>query len=246
MIELSSTTLRFGLGCFETIKVYQNKQAGFLNQHIARLQHGAKVCGLACPNQQELVLLIKNFLSKSTFSGTQILRLVLTKEHGATPFIEPYQERSAVLKLHTSHIWKIESGSPLNCFKSFNYLKNHLAHQEALNAGFDDSLLLNEHHQIVESSRANLFFGLPGGSWLTPSLASGCLPGIIRAHLMGYLQAKEATILPKDLSSFKYVLAVSSLVEVQSVIAIDDQSFEASDLEPIKAYIKEKAFNDLT
>jgi len=68
----------------------------------------------------------------------------------------------------------------------------HLYNNELTRAraeGFDEVIFLNERDELTEGAISNLFVEIPGdpggaGKLLTPPLASGVLPGILRRHLL--------------------------------------------------------------
>lgn len=68
----------------------------------------------------------------------------------------------------------------------------------ALPAGIDEALFLNTRAEAAEGTISNLFADF-GEGLLTPPLASGCLPGILRAELLASGRAREAIVTPEDL-----------------------------------------------
>lgn len=68
----------------------------------------------------------------------------------------------------------------------------------ALPAGIDEVIFLNTRGEACEGTITNLFADL-GGGLLSPPLASGCLPGILRAELLAIGAAREAVIRASDL-----------------------------------------------
>ena len=70
------------------------------------------------------------------------------------------------------------------------------AFKEAAEAGFDDVLFLNRYQQVTEGAISNLFVE-KSGSWLTPPVACGLLPGVYRRHLLaieGNIEQREMTL----------------------------------------------------
>jgi branched-chain amino acid aminotransferase len=241
-ISLDSPTLRFGIGCFETIKVLPQKnsfKAAFLPEHIERLIHAAKVCRLDCPSKEEIESQVISFLENKVSTQMQVLRLILTKECGLYCSVEPFSQRANSITVQTSRDWIIESSSPLNKFKSFNYLKNYLACLKAQEEGFNDVLLLNEKKEIAELTKANLFFLTQDNRWITPEVSSGCLPGITRKVLIPILKAQEDVIHHSNLNSFKSVIAVNSLIGAQNITQIDDIKFEIIDVTKLNSQLEE-------
>lgn len=68
----------------------------------------------------------------------------------------------------------------------------------ALPAGTDEAVFLNTRGEVCEGTITNLFFDL-GDGLMTPPLASGCLPGILRAELVLSGRAREAVLTEADL-----------------------------------------------
>lgn len=64
--------------------------------------------------------------------------------------------------------------------------------------GVDEVLFLNERDEVAEGTITNLFFDL-GQGLMTPPLASGCLPGCLRAELIAAGRAREAVLNAADL-----------------------------------------------
>ena len=63
-----------------------------------------------------------------------------------------------------------------------------------------DAVFLNERGEVAEGARSTVFVERDG-VLLTPSLTSGALPGVLRAHLLASGKAREAVLWPADLSA---------------------------------------------
>ena len=68
----------------------------------------------------------------------------------------------------------------------------------ARHPGAGDVVLVNEHGQVTETTIANLAARF-GDRWVTPPLASGCLPGTARAQLLADGVMVEGELWPEDL-----------------------------------------------
>ena len=66
--------------------------------------------------------------------------------------------------------------------------------------GADEVLYLNEHGELAEGSRTNIFVAREG-TLITPPLPSGLLPGVLRAELIATGQAVEGVLVPEDLGT---------------------------------------------
>jgi para-aminobenzoate synthetase/4-amino-4-deoxychorismate lyase len=76
--------------------------------------------------------------------------------------------------------------------------------------GAFDAVFFNERGELTEGARSNVFVKRDG-RWRTPPLASGLLPGVMRARLMRRLGAVECALSRDDLLAADEVLVCSSL-----------------------------------
>ncbi len=77
--------------------------------------------------------------------------------------------------------------------------------------GFDEVLFLNERNELTEGAISNLFLQREG-KLLTPPLASGVLPGILRRHLLETDPTVEERILtPRDLDTAEATFLCNSV-----------------------------------
>jgi len=97
-----------------------------------------------------------------------------------------------------------------------------LRHKSTLRAGYDaawraaeaqgafDQLFCNERGEITEGGRSNVFLRLDG-QWLTPPLAGGLLPGVMRAVVLEAWGAREAVITPAMLTAAEEIVVCNAL-----------------------------------
>jgi branched-subunit amino acid aminotransferase/4-amino-4-deoxychorismate lyase len=110
--------------------------------------------------------------------------------------VSPTEERSAT--------------SLLSRCKTFAYGPSLVARRQAAAAGADDALLTSSAGGLCCGSAANLLVQREG-RWLTPPLASGCLPGVMRARTLALGLAEEATVNEDDLRASQGALLLNSL-----------------------------------
>lgn len=77
--------------------------------------------------------------------------------------------------------------------------------------GVDELLFLNERDELCEGTITNLFVETKDGRLLTPPLAAGLLPGILREELIETGRAAEAVLTLSDLASARRVYTGNSL-----------------------------------
>lgn len=74
----------------------------------------------------------------------------------------------------------------------------------------DDVVLINERGELTETTIANLAVRLDG-TWWTPPLDAGCLPGVERGRLLELGLLQERVLSPHDLGRAEALAVVSSL-----------------------------------
>jgi branched-subunit amino acid aminotransferase/4-amino-4-deoxychorismate lyase len=100
--------------------------------------------------------------------------------------------------------------SLLSRCKSFAYGASIQARRQALQAGADDALLNSSAGGLCCGTSANLLV-CRGGSWITPPLSSGCLPGVMRQRGLDRGLINEAPVNEADLQTSAAALLLNSL-----------------------------------
>ncbi|MCU9838863.1 aminotransferase class IV family protein [Ruegeria sp. WL0004] len=80
----------------------------------------------------------------------------------------------------------------------------------ALPKGVDEWLFLNTAGALCEGTITNVFVDT-GAGLLTPPLAAGLLPGILRAEMLAAGQAREVNLTPEDLHQARAIYCGNSL-----------------------------------
>jgi branched-chain amino acid aminotransferase len=194
----------YGYGLFETMRAY-GSSIFRLDRHLARLHHAAGTLGIASRlTAFDLEKACYDVLKANNVAEARLRLTVSSGEGDMTPspdtcrgitiFIaarklvplppESYERGYAAVLSSCRR----NSQSPLSRLKSTCYLENVLARKEAMTAGADEALLLNERGFVAEGSTANIF--IAGSKMLvTPSTESGALPGITREAVLELAQS---------------------------------------------------------
>jgi 4-amino-4-deoxychorismate lyase len=69
----------------------------------------------------------------------------------------------------------------------------HDAARQALTAGVDEAIFLNERAEVAEGTITNVFLDL-GAGLVTPPVSAGLLPGVLRAEMLAAGACREAEI----------------------------------------------------
>ncbi len=219
--------LLLGDGLFETFLCLEGRPQ-FFTDHWQRLTRSAKALSLAIPfSEQEVHDALCALLEKNNADPRASARLSLTRGPGPRGLMppEPSQQKpqmmltsaaapappSKPIKAILSTIRRNE-GSPASRMKTLAYMDNTLAVSEARQAGADDALMLNNHGHVACLSAANIFSLKEEGDLITPPVAAGILPGIMRKKIIGAgrelgLQVKEEA---QDLEAFRQGVCFAS------------------------------------
>jgi branched-chain amino acid aminotransferase len=142
-----------------------------------------------------------------------------------TPFsAEKYQQG---FKVGVSSVRRCQQ-SLISRIKSANSLVSVLARIEAVAAGLDEALLLNDRGFIAEGGGSNVFLVKSSGL-LTPSLESGILPGITRGVVMELAEAlgivvAEGDVRLADLKQCDEAFFTNSMIELMPLVSVRDDA----------------------
>lgn len=205
-----------GLGLFETMLAIDGRLV-FADRHLARLHQSCARLGWTCdlPELPEIAaeLLTRNQLDR----GNARLRLIVTAGSGPHNDLVPGADRlvwlaafPAVAAANSLTVglspWPRNERSPLAGLKTSCYAENLVALDHARRLGFDEIIFLNTCGQLCEAATANLFL-VKNGELLTPSLDSGCLPGIGREVICEIAGKNGIRIDQRPLSAAELVAA---------------------------------------
>lgn len=121
---------------------------------------------------------------------------------------------------------KIDSRSqPMQAKAASNYANAALARVEALEDGYDESIMLNSQGKIAEGSAENIFV-VKDGQIITPPLTAGILEGITRDSVIQIIEENGGYVIEGDLErddlySAEEVFMTGTAAEVKSVTQID-------------------------
>jgi len=111
--------------------------------------------------------------------------------------------------------------------KTLNYLHNITAKNEAVAAGFDEALFVDEAENLLEGTTSNIFV-VRGGRVHTPPCDGRILPGVARGRLLRLLgyRAHEKTVSMALLRDADEVFVTNALLGIMPVACVDEQIFD--------------------
>ena len=253
--------LQYGTGVFEGIRAYKTPEgtAVFrLHEHMVRLVASARAYGIpmsytaeqmdeACLELLRVTELESAYIRPLVFYGLGASGLnpssnpVLT--YMGAFFMGSYLGEEGVkngIRAMVSSWRRISHTSFIPTAKgSGQYLNSVLAKQEALRAGFDESLMLNDSGSVSEASGMNIFL-VSRDVVYTPPVSSGILEGITRNSVMELLRSEGVEIREMELArgslyTADEVFLTGTAAEVTPVREIDGRDVGPGEPGPVTA-----------
>ena len=214
-----------GDGAFESLRTYDLKPFAF-ERHLQRLEQTAKTMEISTPDLNKIRIGAREVISINPHRPFGRLRITLLSDGNTIITHIPYVEDDKPLKLTTSTSTQLSTRLSSG-LKTISYAENSIALRQAQRSGFDDLLFVNEFGHIVESALANVIW-FDGKSWWTPSIGSGCLPGVTRALLVENFSVKEGDITPSSLLDVEAIALTSSVREIVRIESYESKLFGPS------------------
>lgn len=178
-----------------------------LDGHLRRLARSAAALGFQC----EMADLVKQLHQiGAAFDTDQRVRVQLERDGQAAIAFAPLgAEPGTIIRLGRARE-PVHPGDPFLRHKTTRRDIYERAHAEAAAAGLDDAILMNTRGEVCETTRANLFVDIHG-QVLTPALACGLLPGVLRTEMIEAGAAVEAVLGWRDLLDARRIWVGNSL-----------------------------------
>ena len=249
-IHILTHTLHYGMGVFEGIRAYETSQGPAifrLTEHIERLHNSAKILGMEIPySVDELITATKETVASTGLDscyvrpiayfgygemGLNTMPCSVDVSIACWPW-GAYLGDDAVTKgvrLKTSSWTRHDHNiMPPASKTTGNYANSTLAKMEAMKAGYDEAIMLNNQGLVSECSGENLFVSR-NGRLITPPLTAGALEGITQNTVMtiasdlGYDVAVDG-LARSDLYIADEIFVVGTAAEVSAVNSVDDRA----------------------
>ena len=230
--------LLYGDGIFEGIRAYKGVVFK-LREHIERLYDSAKFLKIEIPlSKEELIEAILETIRKNGLTDCYI-RVVVTRGVGdlgldprkcgkpsiiiiAKP-MGPLLGKKTV-SLIISSVRRDGVDATNHQAKSLNYLNSILAKLEAISAGADDAIMLDNRGFVSEATGENVFI-VKNGKIMTPPPTSGILLGITRNCIIELARKLGYEVMERELTPFELITAdevfltgtAAEIVPVESV-----------------------------
>jgi branched-subunit amino acid aminotransferase/4-amino-4-deoxychorismate lyase len=214
-LRVSDGVFLRGEGVFETIRADKGEPC-LWNQHFERLAYSAEKLGLKIPDR----LVLQERIGR-VIVANQLLsaKLRLTLGEGCLISAEPLPKERGEIHVVTSNC-PINEKSPLAQIKCTSYAENMFLLRES---GVDEVIRPNTRGEICEGCISNLFF-VKTGMIYTPSLQTGCLPGVMRQEVMRHIEVREVEWAMVDLESCDEIWLSNALRRLRAVTSINGRN----------------------
>ena len=241
VIDATDRGFTLGDGLFETVRVRAGAPV-FFDRHLARLRDGARVLDIPVPAADAALAEAVAALLAAEGLADGHVRVTLTRGPAPRGVLPPASPNPTLLvtagpvpaaapaRLVVAEVTRRNEMSPLSRIKSLNYLDNILARQEAARRAAEDAVLLNTAGRVAETTIANLF-AVIDGVLVTPPVAEGALPGIMRGLIVERIGAVERPIAPSELHHAD-ALFLSNSLGLRPVAALDGRACGGNNLVP--------------
>ena len=248
-IHVLTHTLHYGCGVFEGIRAYETDDGAAvfrLTDHIVRLFDSAKIFMIDIPyTVEQLVDAVKETVRANNLPACYIRPIVFYGygEMGLNTLPCPVNVSIAVWPWGaylgdegTKHGVKMKISSwqrhglnsmPPAAKGTGMYINSSMAKVEALNAGYDEAILLSPQGYVSECTGENIFV-VRRGTIFTPPVSAGALEGITQASVttiardLGF-DVQVANIARSDLYTAQEAFLSGTAAEIVPVRSVDDR-----------------------
>ncbi len=226
-----------GDGAFETL-LLRNGVPAFFDLHASRIEGALKILGINIVSVKAWRSAIQELWRRNGYShGYGVARITVTRGTSrrglSTAHSDPTVlvtveeiERGENVPCRLAIAKPIRfSGSTTNGYKSLSgYAENIVARNDAVDAGFDDAVLVNERGYVVCATAANIFVIRGDGAILTPALTEGACPGVTRALVIEIAQSSGMKVFEQSISV--EMLSSNEIFLTNSLIGLKTAQFD--------------------
>ena len=267
--HLLTHTLHYGLGVFEGVRAYNTSKGPSifrLQDHTERLFKSASTVNMKIPfsvekiNQAHIKVIQANNLDEAyirpmCFYGSEGMGLRADNLNVHTmvaawewpSYMDPEaREKGIKVKLST---YKRQVKNPVSNAKvNGNYVHSIVALTEALEAGFDEALMLDADGYVAEGSGEN-FFIVKDGKLYSPFLDS-CLDGITRKTIIDLalelkIPFQEKKITVEDVFDADESFFSGTAAEVVPINSLDNQKIGTGLRGPVTEKLQKTYFDQV-
>jgi len=248
-VHVLTHSLHYGMGVFEGIRAYETSQGpGIfrLTEHIMRLKNSAKIMGMPLEySVEEMVEATKAVVRDSGLPSCYIRPIAYFGYGEMGLSIKDCKVDVAIacwpwgaylgddavskgVRMKISTWLRHDHNSMPPASKTTgNYVNSSLAKMEAINAGYDEAIMLNPAGMVSECTGENIFVARDG-IVITPPTSAGALEGLTQDTVMNIMEDMGIStgfgdLTRSDLYVADEMFVVGTAAEVSAVNSVDDR-----------------------
>lgn len=245
IVNAQNRGLRYGDGLFETIK-FKNNNLILNDEHFARLWKGMQLLKFEIPklfSPEKLEAEIHALAAKNKLTTAKVRLTIIrgeggiydAKNHTPNYIIEAIAlpEDNTLLNSNGLQLCFYEAAKKSidtfsNC-KTNNYLPYFMGALYAKENKCNDAIILNNEGNVCDSTIANIFY-IKNNALYTPSLAQGCVAGVMRKFLIEKIRllgfsVNECIVKKADLLTANEIFLSNSIYNLRWVGALEDKNY---------------------
>jgi len=221
LVHVSERAFMSGDGVFETLKVVDG-QPFAVTRHLARLAKSARIVGIDLPVSWDFEAALRETIDANSVrtGGSARARITISAgpagkgisrgDAGLTIVItcDPQPAHPDSLAL-VSVPWRHNERGATVGAKTTSYSENLVILERARAVGADEAVIADTSDRLAEATTANVVVEHEG-RLITPSLTTGCLPGVTRSLLLEWQILDEFDVAYTRLAKTSEVLLSSS------------------------------------
>ena len=257
--------LHYGTGCFEGIRAYWNAEreqlfAFRMPEHFDRMRNSATILQMTLPHATaELAQISIELMRRNGYREDVYIRPLLYKS--AEEIGVKLHDVPDAFGIYTAPMGEYVKTDGMRCMVSSwrriddtmaparakctgVYINSALAKSEALQAGFDEAILLTHDGHVCEGSAENIFI-VRQGQFITPPPSDNILEGITRATIMHLiteelgLEVIERSVDRSELYVADEIFMCGTGAQVSPVVEVDRRAIGDARPGPLTARLQE-------
>jgi branched-chain amino acid aminotransferase len=267
-VSIGSSPVLYGLAIYTVFNLNWNpkskKLTAFrLEDHFKRLQNSSKIMDfhgfLETWTYEKFQKMVKELVEKNKIEEDALVRVSVfidanlagTKIHGlknsVSAYVYPMGEilpRSGV-NLCVSKWQRLASEAiPVRAKVNGGYVNSALMKNEAILAGYDDAIALDEKGYVCEGTVANIFF-VKDGVLHTPSVDFDLLEGITRKSIIQIakdmsIKVEERAISKDEIFAFDEAFLSGSSARITPILSVDKKKVGKGKIGPVTDLLMKK------
>ncbi|WP_341253699.1 branched-chain amino acid transaminase [Euzebya pacifica] len=248
-IHVLTPSLHYGWAVFEGMRAYATDRGPAIFQHrahVERLYRSAQVLSMQIPYSPDEILEGSRDLCRVNGQDSYYIRPLAYLgygEMGLNPMPSQVRVMIAVwpwgaylgeegikngVRAKVSSWQRMGANIiPTGTKASGVYVNSSLAKMEAVRAGYDEAIMLNEHGRVAEGSGENVFV-VRDGVLVTPPTSEGVLSGIPRVAILDLardrdIPVEQTPLLRQDLYTADEAFFTGTAAEIVPIRAVDDR-----------------------